>query len=234
MKIRKMSCGLLAFLCLVGLNPDSCLGAESMEQEIPYLIKIERMDLPIFAGPGYDYSYVETILEPGTYTIVEEETDSEAVLWGKLKSGIGWVDLAEAQSSETERNPLTVVFADERQLSAYECREWMAEESEDIVKLAFRSEEVLKDLHFFLLQYEKDFDTEEELYFLSELTPEMALLTGVVFYGDNTAYGISFTDENGEKRKFAVSISGRNGALIMEEWETYDEKTSLDHKGQEH
>ena len=56
------------------------------------------------------------------------------------------------------------------------------------------------------------------LYTIPELTPDMPLIAQVVFYGDFTTYGLSFTDENGTQRLFVVYISGRNGAPILQEY----------------
>ena len=50
----------------------------------------------IYAGPGYNYEYVMTLYEQGVYTIVDECYDTRnRVMWGKLKSGVGWVNLNE-------------------------------------------------------------------------------------------------------------------------------------------
>ncbi len=187
--------------------------------EIPYTIRISRTDIPIFEGPGYDYTYVGTIQAAGTYTIVEEKLDYEGILWGKLKSGVGWIDIAETKSEKTNHKPITVGFADEQLLSSGDYHEFIADDSEYMVKLAFRSGEVLKNVCFSSLQYEGGtYGIIEELYTLPELSPDMPLVTGVVYYGDTTTYGISFTDGSGEERYFAAYISARNGALTLEEY----------------
>ena len=188
-------------------------------ETVPYTVKISRTDIPIFDGPGYDYTYVGTVQDAGTYTIVEEQLDYEGILWGKLKSGAGWIDIAEARSEGTNHKPITAGFADEQLLSNGNYHEFIADDSEYMVKLAFRSGESLKNVRFYSLQYEGGtYGIMEELHTLSELSPDVPLVTGVVFYGDMTTYGISFTDAGGRERHFAVSISGRNGALVLEEY----------------
>lgn len=62
-----------------------------------FLINIILTDnLPwIRTGPGVQYPHidgVQYILKPGRYTIVE--VDSKNGSWGKLKSGIGWINLS--------------------------------------------------------------------------------------------------------------------------------------------
>jgi beta-lactamase regulating signal transducer with metallopeptidase domain len=203
------------------LKNESNSGGEATEEakEAPYTIRISRPDLPIFDGPGYDYAYVGTVQAAGTYTIVEEKLDYEGFLWGKLKSGIGWIHIAEAKSEAPNHIPITVEFAEEPLLQSGNYHEFIADNSEYMTKLAFRSGEVLRNVRFSLLQFDGSANgTLEELYALPELTPEKPLVTGVVFYGDMTTYVISFTDGSGKECSFAVYMSARNGALTLEEY----------------
>ena len=57
--------------------------------------------LPIYEGPGYDYPVAEYFTELTKYTIVEEcrLSDSKYDVWGKLKSGAGWVNIYDVQHS---------------------------------------------------------------------------------------------------------------------------------------
>ena len=65
-----------------------------------YLIQVNDY-LPIYEGPGYDYPVAEYFTELTKYTIVEEcrLSDSEYDVWGKLKSGAGWVNIYDVQHS---------------------------------------------------------------------------------------------------------------------------------------
>lgn len=58
----------------------------------------------------------------------------------------------------------------------------------------------------------------EELYTLDILTPEHPLLVHMTFYGTVPNYGISYTDNNGIVHKFAVTQSGMDGSLILNEF----------------
>ncbi|MCD7882838.1 MAG: hypothetical protein LUI87_03890 [Lachnospiraceae bacterium] len=188
--------------------------------EVPYTVRISRNDLPAFEGPGYDYNYVCTIVTAGTYTIEEEEEDFEGYLWGRLKSGAGWIDLAEAVSDNSEV-PITAVFGSEQIQDDGTCVEYIADDTENpMTTLAFRPNENLKNVSFSLLGIDEDGNwiQEEERYTISELSADSCFVAAVCFYGDMTAYGISFTDEEGQERHFAVHISGRNGSLILDEY----------------
>ena len=60
---------------------------------VPYKVRITATDLRIRKGPGTDSAIVQKAIAPGAYTIVSEATGQGATLWGKLKSGLGWVSL---------------------------------------------------------------------------------------------------------------------------------------------
>ncbi len=59
---------------------------------VPYKVRITVTDLRIRKAPGTDSDIVRYI-EPGIYTIVSEATGQGTTLWGKLKSGAGWISL---------------------------------------------------------------------------------------------------------------------------------------------
>ncbi|MCD7955121.1 MAG: hypothetical protein LUG93_05060 [Lachnospiraceae bacterium] len=190
--------------------------------EAPYTVRISRNDLPVFEGPGYDYNYVSTIVTAGTYTIEEEEEDFEGYLWGRLKSGAGWIDLAEAVSDNSDV-PITAAFDSEQIQDNGDYVEYIADDSENpMTTIAFRPNENLKNVSFSLLGINEDGNwiQEEERYTISDLSADSCFVAAVCFYGDMTAYGISFTDEEGQERHFAVHISGRNGSLILDEYDT--------------
>lgn len=66
----------------------------------PYIIEVTNPKLSIYDAPTYDANIVGEITDNSRYTIVEEYCDpfdSPAYFtWGKLKSGLGWVNLHDA------------------------------------------------------------------------------------------------------------------------------------------
>ncbi len=58
----------------------------------PYPVRVSIEDLYIRKGPGTDYDKIGYI-PVGTYTIVEEADGRGATMWGRLKSGAGWISL---------------------------------------------------------------------------------------------------------------------------------------------
>ena len=66
---------------------------EAVESSCPYLVKITADCLYIRKGAGTNTAKVGTITDHGVYTIMEERKGSGASLWGRLKSGAGWISL---------------------------------------------------------------------------------------------------------------------------------------------
>ena len=65
------------------------------QSRFPYIIYVDDPNKPIYGGPGYNYSFEGTVEIAALYTIMEERTDSYGNLWGRLKSGAGWIVLNE-------------------------------------------------------------------------------------------------------------------------------------------
>ena len=61
--------------------------------KLPYRVRITGNPLNIRKGPGTGYTTNGQIKDNGVYTIVEESTGAGATMWGKLKSGQGWISL---------------------------------------------------------------------------------------------------------------------------------------------
>lgn len=189
--------------------------AAEPEQGLPYLQKIPRPDQSIYDGPGYDYGFVGTVRVQGTYTIVEESTDYEGNLWGRLKSGIGWVDLTQIQSGHYESDLISANYAEEDLLRGGAYHHYSASQ-EYSIPITFRAYGVLRDVALFCYEFDDEgFKPGADLFSLPELTPEKPLVAELDFPGDMTTFGIRFRDESGISHTCQISISGRNGAVIL-------------------
>lgn len=60
--------------------------------KVPFLVRVKISDLNIRKGPGTNYDRVQ-FCPLGVYTVVATSSGAGASLWGKLKSGIGWLSL---------------------------------------------------------------------------------------------------------------------------------------------
>ena len=67
--------------------------SDTTKNNCPYLVRINADALNIRKGPGTNYGKNGCITDKGVYTIVEECEGLGATLWGKLKSGVGWISL---------------------------------------------------------------------------------------------------------------------------------------------
>ena len=178
-----------------------------------YTLRIEDPETMIYAGPAFLSGAVAMVEEAGTYTIVEESLDRDGNTWGRLKSGAGWICLTEPA--------LAPIYADYAAESFNAYHAYWSDETDYITAIGFTPAEKLTNVRFGLLDW---FETEswqmaEELYTMDEIDPDHAFLAQVVFWGDMTTYGISFTDADGAERHFAVSISGKDGSLICQEYQ---------------
>ena len=178
-----------------------------------YTHRIEDPETMLYAGPAFLSGAVAMVEEAGTYTIVEEALDSDGNTWGRLKSGAGWICLTEP--------PLAPIYADYAAESFNAYHAYWSDETDYITSIGFTPGEKLTNVRFGLLDW---FETEswqmaEELYTMDEIDPDHAFLAQVVFWGDMTTYGISFTDADGAERHFAVSISGKDGSLVCQEYQ---------------
>lgn len=185
---------------------------ETTEPAGDYVLRIEDPETMIYAAPGFVSEVTALVEEAGAYTIVEEQTDADGNRWGRLKSGLGWVCLTDP--------PLAPIHADyaAEDFNAYHA--YWSDETDYITAIGFTPAEKLTNVEFGLLDW---FETEswqmaEVLYTMDELDLDRCFLAQVVFWGDMTTYGISFTDADGAQRHYAVSISGRDGSLVCSEY----------------
>lgn len=70
--------------------------ATASASSVNYKVKITATELNVRKGPGTDHPVVEKVKKGGVFTIVAEEKNGSAV-WGKLKSGSGYISLAHTQ-----------------------------------------------------------------------------------------------------------------------------------------
>lgn len=195
-----------------------CLTLPALAEDVPYRQRVTRADEAIFAGPGYDEGCVGTVREAGVYTIVEEADDGEGHLWGRLKSGAGWLDLTHVRSEEVAARPVSAAFAEHCPPEG-SFRFFTMPQDEFTTEVIFRVSEPVTDVRLVALELvEEGFAVGETLYDAPDMSPDWPLLAGVTFWGDMTTYGLICTDGAGETRLFAAYISGRNGMLILEEW----------------
>lgn len=180
-----------------------------------YLQEVARHDQPIFDTPSYDGAVVDTVQVAGIYTIVEEVTDDEGNLWGKLKSGTGWIDLDDARAFNENIPLLSAGYAHEDLLNTGDyigC----GEDSEFSVALVIHAYDTATDLKLTqVLWTEEGFVDDTVLFTLEELTPRTPLVAKVVFSGDMTMFAVTATAPDGTVQRYILSQNGRNNGLTV-------------------
>ena len=189
---------------------------EETDTFTPYLERIKWADLPIYSGPGNTYDFVQTLGEAGTYTIVEEAYDEQGNLWGKLKSGIGWINLTNSRYADGHRSEdeqlLTAEFTDKANEGDIF---FSVDESEYAVRLAFTAQENLT-YQFCQLVWETDRYEIGEVFTENTLKAGETFVAQVAFPGDLTTYGLNVTGENHNVQYYAIYLSGKDGSLICQ------------------
>lgn len=71
------------------------------QTKVPYMVKVTANTLNIRKGAGTNTAITGCIKDKGVYTIVEEKQGVGSTLWGKLKSGAGWIALDYTQKIKT-------------------------------------------------------------------------------------------------------------------------------------
>ncbi|MBQ4565080.1 MAG: hypothetical protein IJA48_01910 [Oscillospiraceae bacterium] len=191
---------------------------DNHKTRLPYLLRIPFADQSVFSGPSYDERFVQTVEFAGTYTIVEEQYDWEGNLWGKLKSGAGWVDLTDIQYRIDLAAPISANYADRPLLESgaydYAC----LDSSEYSFSVAFRAYETLYDVRFYVANLAMDDLYSREVFYLERLSADRPLVAELALPMDLSAYTICFTDSYGYSHTFILTDNGRNNALVFYEY----------------
>ena len=186
--------------------------SETTEAPADPTLRLEDPETMIYTGPSFVHDVAAMLGETGTYTIVEQATDADGNVWGKLKSGAGWVCMTVP--------PLAPIYADyaEESFNAYHA--YWSDETDYITSIGFTPAEKLTDVKFGLLDWfeNENYTMQEVLYTIDEMDPDRCFLAQVVFWGDMTTYGISFTDADGAERHYAIMVSGKDGSLVCTEY----------------
>lgn len=155
-------------------------------------------------------------------------TDAQPVIESLTAIESNEIALTEAQT-EASTEPetfvtatITVHFADDGMPAAGKYETCTAVESPQ-TRIVLSTNATVRDFKVLALT-EADMDDDgemhfktEEIYKLDRLTADRPLLVSTTFYGEIPNNGISYVDETGTTRCFAVDMSGEDGSLYL--WE---------------
>lgn len=199
---------------------DASLSTAAKTQRVPHVLPYTfspGMSLAIYTGPGFIYDSAQATFSVASYTVVEETQDTQGNLWGKLDADAGWISLTQV----AQQTPVTLCFADDATMRDGEpYQEYMVDDTQYTVEICFYANETLRDVEFVMLQPNETSYTETEKLYKTDTVPaQSSLVLGIVFWGDMTTYGISFTDADGNIRHYAIYTSGKDGALLLAPYE---------------
>lgn len=175
-----------------------------------YTIQVADPEKLIYERPGFRFRCTASFGEAGIYTIVEEATDWDGNLWGRLKSGIGWVCLTEPA--------IVPVIADYTPEHFAPNHHFHCGETDYVTDIGVIPMEPISNVKFSQINVIDDYQVEQVLLELDTLAAQETVLLSVVYWGDMTTYGISFTDADGHDRYYSLSVSGKDGSLICSEY----------------
>lgn len=128
------------------------------------------------------------------------------------------------ERAANEPSQLFVEYQSVASFNEDSCDFYSVEQSEYSTMIVFTTDGILQDLKLLSL-FMNDVDEEgnpeysiDEIYSYGTLESYRPLMVELTFYGDMPSYGVSYTDENGETRYFAVSVSGYDGSLELLEF----------------
>lgn len=178
----------------------------------PYLQKIYRDDFPVWSEPTYNSRTVGTVQKAGTYTIVQECKDQEGNLWGKLKSGMGWVDLTLNKSEQTSKPLVTASEADSALINSGNCHYCVIDETEYAFPVALYVHSNVMNVRLYTMVLDS---VGEQVYQLGSMSPGVPLVAQLAFPGDLSSYLIRVTDSSGVTHSYTICTSGRNNSIQL-------------------
>lgn len=115
---------------------------------------------------------------------------------------------------------LTAAFAEDHQPQEY--IEFQEESTGHEVQIVIATDRQVTDFQFLALTPREEegdltWDT-ETLYSLDVFSPHTPLLVTTTFAGDLPGRGIAYTDTDGSVRHYTLSLSGKDGSLLLEEF----------------
>ena len=203
---------LCVLLCACARQPAPQGPDEPSGEEEIYTVEL-REGAGIYGAAGYDSDFVGTVEKDGVYSIVEEKRDESGLIWGRLKSGAGWVDLSVWWA------PIEVTMTDGGAAAGDAKVVCIVDDGEGCTQLLVQARQEVHNVRLCTLQFEEDTFAEQELCErVDVLAAGEKLAAVVVFYGDMTTYGVSLYDELDNLHCYALTLSGKDGSLVMQEY----------------
>ena len=135
------------------------------------------------------------------------------------------VETEEVEATEEAELEMPVMVQRKEEVELSDYAEFVADSSEHQMELVFSAKQSVEDFNFLALTFNESAEADkvsfhtEELYHMDRLDPDYPLVVQLTFLGTIPNYGISFKDASGQTRYFSVSESGKDGSLLLTEFE---------------
>ena len=102
--------------------------------------------------------------------------------------------------------------------------EYVADAENQQIRLVLTTDAVITNVKVLGLEIKevdntgKPFFSEAVLYTQGKLTPKRPLVLNLTFLGDIPNYGVSYIEENGSVKRYAIGQSGEDGSLLLTEY----------------
>ena len=196
-------------------------------------------------GEAPEFSEYVQVNSPDGYAYLNESTRGDYALLTAIPNGVilpamfvsenwaqvsfwGWegyipaYEVTDVNFDPAKPAPITAYWVQDWPFTYH--NEFTADTSPDQTQIVLVADETVKDFKFLSLhirmmnadgspQYLVD-----PMYSQPEFVPEWPLLVNMTFYGDMPSYGISYVDQSGATRYFAIGMSGKDGSLLLLEF----------------
>jgi hypothetical protein len=193
--------------------------SEHVDAFEPYVTKISRADFPIYKGVGYETGFASYVKKASAYTIIEEAEDDFGNLWGRLKSGAGWIDLTRLEKEEARGPVLTLLTLTDQVLNNGNFLHCPASTEEFATQILLKANVELVRIEFYPTYIGDDNSLFEEPTTYTQLNcrANTFLLVDVSFPGDLSEYGIRAIDKDGFVHRYSIysNLSGEGDDYMM-------------------
>lgn len=137
----------------------------------------------------------------------------------------GCANLTKPEDEPKEKAQVSVAYATAELLDEYDAySEFIEYEDEYTQKVIFTTNTAVDDFNYIEISFKEKGDEivffeSEVLYSLTELIPEQPFILSWMEAGTIPQRGITYLDENKEKKYFYLTISGKDGSLLLIEFE---------------
>jgi len=183
----------------------------------------ETFDVMIGGVPNSSPMYIRLVTKAdrGNYIDIRTEDVEKFISENREeKSATETSELLCGYPKASYFTPVTLESITKDDVSETEHHIFVKEESEYTQYLLLQPGEELSDISLSLMDItDEGLVPGETLYTLDKLNIEKPLVVGVVFYGDLTAYGLSFNNASGKECNYIIYTSGKDGSVILQKAE---------------